>query len=102
MGTTTAKHPSLSHFNMATQLRDRGDMMQNLLDWGTANAPANATPVPEEQTKDNLKVLNQIWADRGPSDAERMNAACVVINDDQGDTTLDEKLQAWDDLELLV
>lgn len=58
--------------------------------------------MPEEQTKDNLKVLNQIWADRGPSDAERMNAACVVINDDQGDTTLDEKLQAWDDLELLV
>lgn len=47
-------------------------------------------------------MLNEIYSNQGPSDAQRMKAIVILINDDQGDTTLEEKLNAWDELELLV
>lgn len=49
-----------------------------------------------------MQILNQIYADQGPSDAQRMKSAMVVIDDDDRETSLDEKLNAWDELELLV
>lgn len=48
------------------------------------------------------QILNSIYADQGPSDAQRMKSAMIVIDDQHADTTLDEKLNAWDELELLV